>query len=165
MNVKTFELMFSKKKQLSYRARSVATIGSKAAVPESVLQEYMDFQILANDLSTVRIPDWFWKFVKGPMSEKFPKMASAIGGLFGGRPDNLVLAHVGDGLYVGMNIELKTEDKKGRPVGKLHGKQVKNSKDEKWVVLRNEKEISKTIARIKEIADELRKDGKTLIKA
>lgn len=65
--------------------------------------------------------------------------------LFGGFPDNLVLIPFG-GYMLAVPLELKTQDAKGRAVGKLHGKQKINARNENWIIARSTDQIQEAIA-------------------
>jgi len=128
----------------------------KAECPEKALQVYANDAITLRRWSYIRFssalmgwlkrcsPDWvqraFFKQVAGKM------------------PDNLVLVPLGKGRFFAEKVELKTQDKKGRAVGKLHGKQKIYAQAEEWPIARSPEQINavlddieKTVEKIKAI--------------
>jgi hypothetical protein len=109
----------------------------KAEIPEESLQIFADEYYTIKRIRFIRIPDFFfrWMNVKAPIGvRKF------FCGMFGGYPDNLLLLPIGK-YMLAVPIELKTQDAKGRAVGKLHGKQKHNAEEQNWIIARNQEQI------------------------
>lgn len=125
----------------------------KAVCPESALQ------IAANDLinlkrwAFIRFDNWFL----GWMRRQEVKYQKHFFGQVGGKlPDNLILVELGEGFFLGCKMELKTEDSKGRAVGKLHGKQKHYALKEGWQIARNTKQIEEILQRIEIYAEKIK---------
>jgi len=56
-----------------------------------------------------------------------------------------------------VSIELKTEDKKGRSVGSLHGKQKHNAEEQNWIIARNQQQIMDATEQAEMDAEKIRK--------
>lgn len=121
----------------------------KAECPES------DLQKAANQFITeiykwdyIRFDDWFMTWMRmnaPPHAQKH--FFSQVGGKM---PDNFILCDLGKGFFLGCKMELKTQDKKGRAVGQLHGKQKRYALAEEWQIARNTKQIEVILELIKE---------------
>jgi len=126
----------------------------KAECPEADLQEY------ANDAIALR--GWSYvRFESALMGWMYKNAPAWVKGLFfsqvGGKlPDNLILVPLGCGRFYAVKMELKTQDKKGRAVGKLHGKQKRYALIEEWPIPRSPEQINmllddieKTVVKVK----------------
>ena len=140
-------MMFPKKKWGNPESKTM-----KAIVPENAIQKAVDDYLNLKRLQFYRIPDGIFRWIK---------MKAPIGiqkwffGMFGGKPDSTVLIPIGNGIALALLLELKTEDKKGRAVGKLHGKQ-KHHEDE-WIICRNVDSAIKTIDEFEKTAEKVKK--------
>ena len=125
----------------------------KAEVPESALQKYADEILELKKYRSLRFPDGFlgWIKLKAPLHIK--KIFFSI---WGGRPDNTFMIPLGSGYYLAVPMELKTQDKKGRAVGRLHGKQINNARNEEWFIARSVDQINDVIKRAEETALKIR---------
>jgi hypothetical protein len=70
-------------------------------------------------------------------------------GTFGGRCDNLLFFPTGKGFSIAFHVELKTT------IGKLHGKQKGNLKEEEWIICRNQQDIIDTVEKAEKIVKKL----------
>ena len=122
-------MKFSKKK---WGAMAVSQT-MHAEIPESAIQDFTDALLALKGLKNIRITDGFFRWIKMNAPSGVQKW---FFWLFGGFPDNLVLIPIGRYL-LGVPIELKTQDEKGRSVGQLHGKQKKNAIWENWIIARS----------------------------
>lgn len=113
----------------------------RAEVPEAELQEYLDALLEDRGIKQIRIPDGIFRWVKMNTPSKFQYW---FFGLFGGWPDSLVMLPMGKYLLA-VPVELKTQDKKGRMVGKLHGKQKGNARSGGWTIARSKGAIKMVI--------------------
>jgi hypothetical protein len=120
----------------------------KAVCPESELQKAANQLIELYKWDYIRFDDWFMTWMRMNAPPHVQKhFFSQIGGKM---PDNFVRVTLGKGFFLGCAIELKTEDKKGRAVGQLHGKQKRYALAEEWQIARNTKQIETILELIKE---------------
>ena len=126
-------LSFPKKKHLQPEVSK----SMKAIIPEASLQIFADDYYQLKRIRYIRIPDGIFRWIAVNASEGIKKWFRWT---FGGMPDNLLLLPLGKYLLA-IPIELKTEDKKGRAVGTLHGKQKSRSEEQNWIIARNQQQI------------------------
>jgi hypothetical protein len=125
-------MMFPKKKWSQPQGES-GTVN----VPESEIQAFADDLLACKPhIRNIRIPDSFFRWVKMNAPQHIQKWFC---GMFAGQPDNTMLIPIGSGYSLAMEMELKTQDAKGRAVGKLHGKQKHHEKD--WRICRSTQEV------------------------
>jgi hypothetical protein len=128
--------------------------GTKAEMPEAALQSYANDALALRRWGYIRFPDGFLRWMK----LHTPSWIQAI--FFeqcGGRlPDNLILISLGSGFFLGAKLELKTQDKKGRAVGRTRGKQKKCAEKEEWFIARSPEQIELSLKKISEILDKIR---------
>jgi len=121
-----------------------------AECPEASLQAFADDYYDAMGIKNIRIPATVFNWInyKAPIWFKifFNKM-------FGGYPDNLLLFPYGK-YQLAVAIELKTQTADGQEVGKLHGKQKPNSKNENWIICRSPEQVIKAVDEIKQYIKE-----------
>jgi hypothetical protein len=118
----------------------------KVEGPESALQKY------ANDAITLR----GWTYIRfetallGWIKRNAPGwvQGSFFHQVAGKLPDNFLLIPLGGGCFFGVKLELKTQDKKGRAVGKLHGRQKKYAEAEGWYIARSPEQIKSVLDEI-----------------
>ena len=122
-------------------------------MPESALQTYADELLELKGLKSIRIPDGMWRWIAANAPEGVKKWWRW---LFGGWPDNLILIPCGKYLLA-VPIELKTQDKKGRAVGALHGKQKHNAEAEKWTIARSPEAFRGAVERAEKDAEKINK--------
>ena len=126
----------------------------KAVCPESALQVAANQLIELKRWAYVRFEDWFlhWMRLKAPAH-----VGKHFFDQWGGKmPDNLILVELGEGFFLGCKMELKTEDKKGRAVGQLHGKQKSYANTEGWQIARNTRQIEEILQRIENYAEKIK---------
>jgi hypothetical protein len=118
----------------------------KAVIPENLLQKTCNEMIEAFGFSFIRFEDSFLRWISLNAPVHIRKMFfDQVGGKF---PDVMIQAKLGDGFFLTTKLELKTEDKKGRAVGQLHGKQKNVAKNEEWMIARNAKQIESALQTI-----------------
>ena len=123
----------------------------KSVVAEKFLQSFADDYLKIHRIRFFRIEDNFFKWVNG--SPSVPRWVKAfVNGMFGGYPDNTCFIRINDRYSLTLNLELKTEDSKGRAVGSLHGKQKANAKSQGWIVARNNNSIQEAVDKFTEHA-------------
>lgn len=114
----------------------------KAECPEDKLQKFANEYLDTFRIKYFRISDDMWTGLKLVCTGKFIWLFKKFGDMFGGRlPDNLVYVPLGEKYWLVMPMEIKTQDKKGRAVGKLHGKQKNNAVNDNWVTVRSPEQI------------------------
>jgi hypothetical protein len=123
---------------------------------EAQLQVYANDAIILRGWSYLRFPDGFLRWMKLNTPEWI--QAVFFGQIGGKMPDNLIMIPLGNGQFFAVKMELKTQDKKGREVGKLHGKQKRYAEVEEWYIVRLPEqinavldEVEKKVQKIKEI--------------
>lgn len=121
---------------------------------ESELQQYADELLAWKHYRFIRFPDGILRYIKLNTPDWF---SAAFFKCFGGRPDNTVFIPLIDGYFLSFNLELKTQDKKGRAVGRLHGKQIGNAKDEGWFIARSPEAISAVIEKAEQFVERIKK--------
>jgi hypothetical protein len=125
----------------------------KAEVPEDELQSYADALLEDKGLRQIRIPNGIYRWIKMNAPQGFQCW---FFGLFGGWPDSLVMVPIGN-YFLAVPIELKTQDKKGRAVGALHGKQKTNAIDEHWTIARSKEAFREAVERAERDAEKISK--------
>lgn len=124
----------------------------QAECPEKLIQGAVDEYLVLKRIKFYRIPDSFFRWIK---------MKSPIGvqkwffGMFGGQPDNICIIPIGNGLALTLLLELKTQDKKGRSVGRTHGKQ--KHEEYNWIICRSVDSAIETINKFEETAEKVKK--------
>jgi hypothetical protein len=122
----------------------------KAEVPEDDIQSFTDELLqYKRHIRSIRIPDSFFRWIKMNAPAGVQKW---FFGVFGGQPDNTLLVQLGDGWVFGLELEHKTQDSKGRAVGRLHGKQ----KHHQWRIARSTKAAEEWIAELEEMAEQVK---------
>src|SRR4030042_4657290 len=121
-------MMFPKKRWSQPDERKTMT----AECPESLMQGAVDEYLALKRLKYYRIPDGFFRWIKMKAPAGIQKYFFSM---FGGQPDNTIIFPLRDGLALALLLELKTQDSKGRAIGKLHGKQKREG--EEWKVCRS----------------------------
>lgn len=122
-----------------------------ADMPESALQTFADQYLELRRLKYIRIPDEFFRWIKMHAPARVQKWFFHV---FGGFPDDLILISMGK-YMLAVPMELKTQDEKGRAVGRLHGRQKRNARDENWIVARSTNQIQDAIAAAEEEAKKI----------
>lgn len=124
----------------------------KAECPEELIQGAVDEYLALKRIKNYRIPDGFFRWIK---------MKAPIGiqkwffGVFGGKEDNTCVIPLGNGYGFTLMLELKTQDKKGRAVGQLHGKQRRSGDD--WKICRSVDSAVEEINKFEILADDVKK--------
>lgn len=125
----------------------------KAEMPESALQDYTNDALELRQWAYLRFPDallgWIRRNAPTWVSCVFFKQVA------GKLPDNLILLKLGGGFFLGAKLELKTQDKHGRAVGKTHGKQKRYAEDEEWMIARSPEQINRALDQIEMIRDRI----------
>lgn len=121
--------------------------------PEDSLQVFANEYLKLQKIDYFRIEDSFFRWVKMRASVTVQKW---FFGMFGGRPDNTCSIPIGP-YSLTLNLELKTQDSKGRAVGKLHGKQKNRSRSQGWVIARSPEAIMKVVETFENDAQKLKK--------
>ena len=126
---------------------------NKAQYPEAVLQKAVNEWLELKKIRYLRFPDWFltWMRLNTPRH-----VGAEFFRVWSGMPDNIPLIKITDGISLAVWIELKTEDKKGREVGRLHGKQKNKSKEDGWFVCRNLKSFESVMEKTTKIAEKIK---------
>jgi hypothetical protein len=114
----------------------------KPEMAEEFLQSFADQYLFWKKYKNIRIPDSFFRWIKMNAPARVQKW---FFWLFGGFPDNLILIPIGR-YMLAVPLELKTQDAQGRAVGKLHGKQKHNARDEHWIIARSTDQIQVVVA-------------------
>ena len=141
--------MIPKKSILNPKSKTM-----KSVIPESSLQSAIDDLLVLRKMWSIRFDNWFMAW----MRHQEPKYQKHFFGQVAGKlPDNLVMLELGCGLFLSAKIELKTEDIKGKAVGKLHGKQKRYAESEGWFIVRNVETAQAVLDRIESFAEKLRK--------
>jgi len=129
----------------------------RAETPESDLQEYANSALEARGWAYLRFPDsllgWIRRNAPTWVSCVFFKQVA------GKLPDNLILLKLGGGFFLGAKLELKTQDKKGRAVGKTRGKQKRYAESEEWMIARSPEQINAALDRIEHVKERIMAGG------
>ncbi|MDD5394914.1 MAG: hypothetical protein PHE17_18000 [Thiothrix sp.] len=127
----------------------------RAEIPESALQFFADGAIDLFGWDSLRFPDALLGWMKFNAPPWIQKM---FFGIVGGRlPDNLVMAQVAPGIFLSLKLEMKTQDKKGRAVGALHGRQKVFAKAEGWKIARSPDEILAVLKEFGAVVEKVKK--------
>jgi len=127
---------------------------------EETLQTFVDEWLSTMKIQSIRIPDKIFKYVNGNRGvDNWFRIW--FNGQFGGWADNTIILPIGNGMVMGIRVELKSRD------GRLHGRQVSNAKNEEWFIVRTPEEflaimdtVSKWAYRLKAaIANAMKEDG------
>lgn len=126
----------------------------KPLVSEDMLQQATNELIELRKWWFIRFENWFMAW----MRQQHPKYQKHFFGQVAGKlPDNLIMVELGKGMFLGVKLELKTEDAKGKAVGKLHGKQKRYAEREGWYVARNTKQVEAVLDEIECVTEKIRR--------
>jgi hypothetical protein len=70
------------------------------------------------------------------------------------------MAQVAPGMFLAVKMELKTQDSKGRTVGKTHGKQKHYAEAEEWYIARSPEQINLVLLNIEKALSAVKKSIK-----
>lgn len=127
----------------------------KAECSESQLQGYLNDLLELKKWPYLRFPDAFMSWMKLNTPEWIRKI---FFGQIGGRmPDNFIFLPLGKGLFLALKLELKTQDSKGRAVGRTHGKQKNFAEAEEWPIARSPEQINAELDRLETIFEKMKK--------
>jgi hypothetical protein len=150
MTVEEFKMAYPKKKW-SQPQRSKT---GKAECSEDNLQNYANDAIELRHWAYLRFPNRFMSWMK---LNTPPWIQAVFFGQIGGKmPDNFLFAPLGNGLFLGLKLELKTQDKKGRAVGRTHGKQKRYAESEGWPIARSPEQIEAELNKFEIILQKLK---------
>jgi hypothetical protein len=128
----------------------------KAEIPEKALQTYANDAITLRRWSYIRFSSALMGWLKRNAPEWVQRAFFVnVGGKL---PDNLILAQVAPGIFLGVKLELKTQDKQGRAVGKLHGKQRRYAEAEGWYIARSPEQINAVLDDIEKKVEATKKN-------
>ena len=126
----------------------------KSLVSEDMLQKATNDLIELKRWWFIRFENWFMYW----MRQQEPKYQKHFFGQVAGKmPDNLIMVELGHGMFLSVKLELKTEDAKGRAVGKLHGKQKNYAEKEGWYIARNTKQVEVILEEIETVSEKVRR--------
>jgi hypothetical protein len=118
----------------------------KAECPEKDLQSYANDAITLRHWAYIRFPSVLMGWIHRTAPEWAKRMFfSQVAGKL---PDNLIMIPIANGQFLAVKLELKTQDKKGRTVGKLHGKQKNYAEAEGWYIARSPEQINTVLDEI-----------------
>ena len=108
---------------------------AKEEILQAEANEYLD----STGIKYLRIPNEVLKYVTGGrvegwFREWFLANLAAV-------PDNTIQMPIGNGMFLGVQVELKSKK------GKLHGQQKNNAEAEKWFVVRTMDELKSVVER------------------
>lgn len=126
----------------------------KSLVSEDMLQKATNDLIELKRWWFIRFENWFLRWMRHEAPVQYSK--HFFGQVAGKFPDNLIMVELGHGMFLGVKLELKTEDAKGRAVGKLHGKQKSYAEKEGWFIARNTREVEDILEKIENVAEKLK---------
>ena len=151
MSVDTARMMFPKK-SWGQPERSKTM---KAEIPESELQKFANEAILLRGWQYIR----FSSALMGYLKRSAPEWAQRafFRQVAGRMPDSIIMVPVAQGMFLTAKMELKTQDKQGRAVGKLHGKQKNYAEAEGWFIARSPEEIDSVLNKIEKIVTKIKK--------
>lgn len=144
----TSAMMFAKKKW----SEPDESPTKRAVVPEKYLQSFADQYLALQRIRSIRVPDKLFNWINGFAPSWVKKLFNKA---FGGLSDNTCLIRIAESYSLALHLELKTEDTKGRRVGKLHGKQKPNARNQGWKIARNQNEIQAAIDKFIDDAEKL----------
>lgn len=126
----------------------------KAERPESDLQEHANRMVDHFEFKHIHWPHSFLEWMKNNAPQDVRKVFFAQVG--GKMPDNIIMVPIGTGMFLAVTLELKTQDKQGRAVGTLHGKQKKYARIDGWHIARSKEQIDEIMNRITKLATGLK---------
>lgn len=124
-----------------------------AECKESDLQIAADDYLQYKQIRFFRIPDNFWKWFHVNATQPILKWFRWA---FGGMADNTCFIPISDKYSLCLHLELKTQDKKGNQVGKLHGRQKVEARELPWQIATNTNKIVEIINKFEKDAESLR---------
>lgn len=127
----------------------------KSLVSEDMLQKATNDLIELKRWWFIRFENWFLRWMRHEVPVQYSK--HFFGQVAGKFPDNLIMVELGHGMFLGVKLELKTEDAKGRAVGKLHGKQKNHAEKEGWYIARNTKQVEAILEEIETVSEKVRR--------
>jgi len=130
--------------------------GRVAECPESAIQQAVNEYLELRGIWNIRFEQYVMGAIMASRSlhaSVKKEFARQVGGKLS---DNLVCFPVGPGLFLCTKLELKTRDKKGRPVGRTHGKQKHYATVEKWPIARSTEEAVAEILKAERDAERVK---------
>lgn len=113
-------------------------------IEEDLLQRFADEYMDTCRIKRFRFTDKMWAGLKLLTNNK-PKwqwLLIQFRLAFGGKmPDCMIYERMSDRYSMMFPLELKTQDNKGRQIGKLHGRQKVFGKDDGWTIARSPENI------------------------
>ncbi|MBP7563012.1 MAG: hypothetical protein KA886_04415 [Candidatus Cloacimonetes bacterium] len=157
MSVEEYQKMISENPKMIPKKSMLQPGKSKtmrSLVSEDMLQKATNDLIELKRWWFIRFENWFMYW----MRQQEPKYQKHFFGQVAGKmPDNLIMVELGHGMFLGVKLELKTEDAKGRAVGKLHGKQKNHAEKEGWYIARNTKQVEAILEEIETVSEKVRR--------
>lgn len=157
ISVEEYREMIAKNPKMIPKKSNLNTPKSKtmkSMVSEDMLQKATNDLIELKRWWFIRFENWFLRWMRHEAPVQYSK--HFFGQVAGKFPDNLIMVELGHGMFLSVKLELKTEDAKGRAVGKLHGKQKKYAEKEGWFIARNTREVERILSKIEYVSDELK---------
>lgn len=121
---------------------------TKAEIPENLLQDYANEAITLKSWTYIRFHTALLGWIKNNPAVPQWVRKCFFSQVAGKLPDNLIMAQVAPGMFLACKMELKTQDSKGRAVGKTHGKQKHYAEAEEWYIARSPEQINKVLEEI-----------------
>lgn len=119
--------------------------GIRSHLSEDSIQSCVNDYLKLKRVDFIRFPDSFFRWIKMMAP---PSIQKWFFGMFGGRPDNICIIPISDGIALALLLEIKTES------GRLHGKQKHHEKE--WKVCRSVEDAIEVINKFIEKAGGLK---------
>lgn len=129
----------------------------KAEIPEDLLQDYANQAITLRGWSFIRFHTKLLGWIKrNPAVPEWVRKCffSQVAGKL---PDNLIMVKIAPSTFLAVKLELKTQDKKGRAVGRTHGLQKHYAELEEWYIARSPEQINNILDKTEALAESIKK--------
>jgi hypothetical protein len=131
--------------------------GSKPECPEALLQKQAEEELQLRGIQYMRIDDGFWRWLHMAASQlSAGRHLRWFRWMFGGWPDLTCFIPIkGKPYSLCLHLELKTQDEKGRAVGRLHGRQKTQSRRLPWQVSRSSRQTDEILLEFIRFSEEV----------
>jgi hypothetical protein len=130
---------------------------TKAEIPENLLQDYANQAITLRGWNYIRFHTALLGWIKNSPTVPQWVRKCFFSQVAGKLPDNLIMVQVAPGMFLAVKMELKTQDSKGRAIGKTRGKQKHYAESEEWYICRSPDKINEALEKISKSSEMVKK--------
>lgn len=129
----------------------------KAEIPEELLQDYANQAITLRGWTFIRFHTKLLGWIKRNSSVPEWVRKCFFSQVAGKLPDNLIMVQFAPSTFLAIKLELKTQDKKGRSVGRTHGLQKHYAELEDWYIARSPEQINVVLDKTEALVEAIKK--------